>query len=70
MNFFLNVFEMCLKEFIEFAKRMSSGNEFHSTGPAQEMDRRPYSSTLWRGDQTEGPYNLILQAIIKLAILK
>ena len=30
-----------LKEFSE-RKRMSSGNEFHSTGPAQEMDRRPY----------------------------
>ena len=23
------------------AKRMCSGNEFHSTGPAQEKDRRP-----------------------------
>ena len=28
---------------------MSSGNEFHSTGPAQEKDRRPYRSSLWRG---------------------
>ena len=27
---------------------MSSGNEFHSTGPAQEKDRRPYRSRLWR----------------------
>ena len=28
---------------------MPSGNEFHSTGPAQEKDRRPYRSRLWRG---------------------
>ena len=28
---------------------MSSGSEFHSTGPAQEKDRRPYRSSLWRG---------------------
>ena len=38
-----------LKEVSESAKRMSSGNEFHSTGPAQEKVRRPYRSRLWRG---------------------
>ena len=28
---------------------MSSGSEFHSTGPAQEKDRRPQRSRLWQG---------------------
>ena len=40
---------LALKEFSESAKRMSSANEFHSTGPAQEKDRRSYRSRLWRG---------------------
>ena len=42
-------FEVGFKEFSESAKRKSSGNEFHSTGPAQDKDRRPYRSSLWRG---------------------
>ena len=53
---------MTLKGFSESAKRMSSGNEFHSTGPAQEKDPRPYRSRLWRGTHNRAlPVDLRVQ---------
>ena len=40
------------------AKRKYSGNEFHSTGPAQEKDRRPYSVPGYGEAQTEECYQI------------
>ena len=48
---------------------MSSGNEFHSTGPAHEKDRRSYRSRLWRGTHTTDSYRLILDSREKRNVL-
>ena len=39
---------------------MSSGNEFHSTGPAQEKDRGPYIVPGYGEAHTTERYQLIL----------
>ena len=40
-KFKIMCFRWDLKEFNDSAKRMPSGSEFHSTGPAQVKDRQP-----------------------------
>ena len=59
-----------LKEFSESAKRMSSGNEFQSTGPTHEKHRRPCSSRLWQGTHNRAHTVIVITHTKELEVAK